>query len=118
MLAPVGPAALCAAVLGLEAARAAIDLGQHRIAVQTDIAQRLVRGPVQQLALLVAIPHTATSSAPLHLLLDLAALVAHAVFVAHIDRVTIGLSNALAGSSKTLGRQQYTHAGPHTPSYG
>ncbi len=70
-----------------------------------NIAQRLVRGPVLQLALLVAIPHTAASSAPLHLLLDLAALVAHAMLVAHIDRVAIGLLNALAGSSKTLGKK-------------
>ncbi len=102
MFATVGPAALCAAVLGLETARAALDLGQHRIAMQANIAQRLVRGPVLQLALLVAIPHTAASSAPLHLLLDLAALVAHAKFVAHIDRVAIGLLNMLTGSSQSV----------------
>ncbi len=104
MFAPVGPAALCIAVLGFETARAALHLGQHRIAMQAHIAQRLVRSPVLQLALLVAIPHTAASSAPLHLLLDLAALVAHAVFVTHIDRVAIGLLNMLAGSSKTLSK--------------
>jgi hypothetical protein len=46
VFAPVGPATLCVAVLGLETARAALDLGQHRIAVQADIAQRLVRHPV------------------------------------------------------------------------
>ncbi len=44
VLTPVGLAALCAAVLDLEAARAAFDLGQHRIAMQANIAQRLVRG--------------------------------------------------------------------------
>ncbi len=49
------PAALCAAILGLEAAPAALDVGQHSIAMQTNIAWRLVRGPVPQLAFLVAI---------------------------------------------------------------
>ncbi len=92
MLAPVGPAALCAAVLGLETARAALDLGQHRVAVQADIAQRLVCGPVLQLALLVATPHTVASGAPLHL--------AHM-----IDHVPIGLLNMLASSSKSRGKK-------------
>jgi hypothetical protein len=69
VLAPVGFAALCATVVGIETARAALDLSQHSVALQANIAPRLVRGPVLQLALLVAKPYTATSSAPLHLLI-------------------------------------------------
>ena len=91
MLAPVGLAALCPAILDLLAARATQDLGQHRGTLNTHIALRLVRWPMLQLAISVAIPRTVASITLAHVLVDRAALVAHAVVVAQIDHVAIAL---------------------------
>ena len=58
VLAPVCRLACGVAVLGLLAARAALHLGQNRAAVKANTAIRLVRWPVLQLALSVAVPRT------------------------------------------------------------
>ena len=103
VLAPVGLAALCPAILDRHAARTTLDLGQHRGALNAHITLRPVCGPMLQLAIGVAIPRTVASITLAHVLVDRSALVAHAVVVAHIDHVAIALLSQLAGQCKALG---------------
>jgi hypothetical protein len=105
VLTPVGLTAFSAAILGLLTARAAQNLGQHGVTKETDVAQWLVRRPVHELTSSVTIPRTAAPVTNIHVLLDLPALVAHAVGVAHIDHIAIRLVSALTGISKRLSKK-------------
>jgi tetratricopeptide (TPR) repeat protein len=60
--APMGRLASCIAVVGLLAARAVQHFGQHCAALKADTAMWLVRWPVLQLAVGVAVPRTSAGT--------------------------------------------------------
>jgi hypothetical protein len=97
VLGPVGLETLHVAILGLLASRATQNPGQHRVTLHTHVAYPLVRRPVLELAVGVAIPYTSASIANIHVLLDLAAMAAHANVKA------TRLLSKLADKNKLLG---------------